>query len=255
MTEQVDGLGNVTGYAPTTYVYVGDKQIGLVTSVSVKSTSGTTPEIDIQLAEGLAYEDAKRMPVELKKALDEYATHVAQVPGAKVGHPMAGPRGRGGDFVPTTFPIPSGIIVRPTGPHGPPTGAGQPTGPHGPPTGAGQPTGPEGPPTGAGQSSGPGQPTGPHGPPTGAGQPTGPHGPPTGTGPGVPTGPTGPGQPTGAASLPTEPTGPTGPVGVTGVTGPVGPTGATGPGLTTPNGPPTGAGQPSGPPGGGGKKP
>jgi phosphoribosylanthranilate isomerase len=88
MQKQVDGMGNVTGYVPVTYVYVGDKQIGLVTSVEIQATSSVTPDVKIVLAGGLSAEDARRMPDSTKEAVKDYARILGLVPGVKVESPF-----------------------------------------------------------------------------------------------------------------------------------------------------------------------
>jgi len=88
MQKQVDGLGNVTGYAPVTHLYVGDKQIGLVTEVSIKATSSVTPDVTVVLAGGLSQEEAKRMPDSTKEAVKDYARLLGLVPGVKVESPF-----------------------------------------------------------------------------------------------------------------------------------------------------------------------
>lgn len=89
MVKQVDGVGNVTGYAPVMRVYVGDKQIGLVTSVDIGgASSGQTPSIKVVLAGGLSYEDARVAPDSLKEAVKDYARLLGLVPGMTVESPF-----------------------------------------------------------------------------------------------------------------------------------------------------------------------
>lgn len=88
MQKQVDGLGNVTGYTPVTSVYVGDKQIGLITSVELKATSSVTPDVKVTLAGGLSHEDAKTMPDSTKEAVKDYARLLGLVPGVTVESPF-----------------------------------------------------------------------------------------------------------------------------------------------------------------------
>jgi len=89
MNKQVDDLGNVTGYAPTMSVYVGDKQVGLITSISIRAaTSSVTPDVEVELAGGLSYEDAKSMPDSTKESMRDYARLLGLVPGVKVKSPL-----------------------------------------------------------------------------------------------------------------------------------------------------------------------
>lgn len=89
MQKQVDGMGNVTGYTPLMKVYVGDKQIGLITSVDIEAaTSSQTPSIKVVLAGGLSYEDAKMAQDSLKEAVKDYARLLGLVPGVTVESPF-----------------------------------------------------------------------------------------------------------------------------------------------------------------------
>jgi len=88
MQKQVDGLGNITGYTPVTHVYVGDKQIGLVTNVDIKAASSTTPNITVVLAGGLSQEEAKRMPDSMKESVKDFARLLGLVQGVKVESPF-----------------------------------------------------------------------------------------------------------------------------------------------------------------------
>lgn len=86
---QKDNLGKVATYMPIVRLSVGDKAIGLVTDLNVKTaSSGVTPEIKVTLAGGLAREDAKSMPDALKEAIRDYARLLSTIPGVTVESPF-----------------------------------------------------------------------------------------------------------------------------------------------------------------------
>lgn len=89
MNKQVDGMGNVTGYTPVVKVYVGDKQIGVITNIDIRAAaSGVTPDITVTLAGGLSHQDAKQMGDGLKEAVKDYVRLLGLVPGVKVDSPF-----------------------------------------------------------------------------------------------------------------------------------------------------------------------
>lgn len=86
--EQVDAMGNVTGYTPVIKVYVGDKQIGVISGVEIRATSGLTPDVTVTLAGGVTPEQAKHMGDSLKEAVKDYARILGSIPGVKVESPF-----------------------------------------------------------------------------------------------------------------------------------------------------------------------
>ncbi len=89
MNRQTDAMGNVTGYTPVMKVFVGDKQIGLITNLEVRAaTSGVTPDIHITLAGGLSQEDARRMGDQIRESVKDYVRLLGLVPGVKVESPF-----------------------------------------------------------------------------------------------------------------------------------------------------------------------
>lgn len=73
-------------YTSVTKVFVGDKQIGLITSINIaQDVEQVLPLIEVHLAKGMA---ADKLTPELKESLAKYATLLRQFPFVQVHVPM-----------------------------------------------------------------------------------------------------------------------------------------------------------------------